>query len=111
MTGDVTTTDIARMSNRFALALLSCPRDQAELATARLIQSVEGTPIRTARGPCVVRLRIGAVALQVFSQAFQQPERTFDALVAGREHLERRLETGAGRREQRVLVAHPHCPT
>ena len=46
--------------NRFALALLSCPRDQAELATARLIQSVEGTPIRTPRGPCVVRLRIGA---------------------------------------------------
>jgi diguanylate cyclase (GGDEF)-like protein len=46
--------------NRFALALLSCPRDQAELATTRLIQSVEGSPIKTARGPCIVRLRIGA---------------------------------------------------
>jgi diguanylate cyclase (GGDEF)-like protein len=46
--------------NRFALALLSCPRDQAELATTRLTQSVEGTPIRTPRGPCIVRLRIGA---------------------------------------------------
>lgn len=46
--------------NRFALALLSCSRDQAELATTRLVRSVEGSPIRTARGPCVVRLRIGA---------------------------------------------------
>ena len=44
--------------NRFALALRSCPPDQAEAAAGRLRQVVE-KPVATARGPLAIALRIG----------------------------------------------------
>jgi diguanylate cyclase (GGDEF)-like protein len=45
--------------NRFALALRSCPPDQAESAAARLRQVIEEPPLATALGPLAVGLRIG----------------------------------------------------
>jgi diguanylate cyclase (GGDEF)-like protein len=48
--------------NRFAIALLSCPLDQAEMAASRLAGLVAATPVMTAAGPAAVRLRIGAAA-------------------------------------------------
>src|SRR4051812_18065098 len=52
----------AYAGNRFVLALLSCPRDQAELAARRLAAAVADRPITTARGPRLVRLRVGAAS-------------------------------------------------
>jgi diguanylate cyclase (GGDEF)-like protein len=46
--------------NRFAVALLSCPAEQAALAARRLGASVENEPIPTALGPLPVRLCVGA---------------------------------------------------
>jgi diguanylate cyclase (GGDEF)-like protein len=48
--------------NRFALALLSCPSEQADTAIARLASLIQGEPIATAKGPAPVRLCIGAAA-------------------------------------------------
>ena len=48
--------------NRFALALLSCPSEQADTAIARLASLIQSEPIATARGPALVRLCIGAAA-------------------------------------------------
>jgi diguanylate cyclase (GGDEF)-like protein len=48
--------------NRFALALLSCPSEQADVAISRLATLVESEPVTTARGPTPVRLCIGAAA-------------------------------------------------
>jgi diguanylate cyclase (GGDEF)-like protein len=48
--------------NRFAVALLSCPYEQAELAIARLAGLVEAEPVMTAKGPISVRLHVGAAA-------------------------------------------------
>jgi diguanylate cyclase (GGDEF)-like protein len=46
--------------NRFALALRSCPPDQARIAAERLDQAVRGTPIATSQGSVEVRVLIGA---------------------------------------------------
>jgi len=46
--------------NRFALALRSCPPDQARIAAERLEQAVSGTAIATSRGSASVRVLIGA---------------------------------------------------
>lgn len=46
--------------NRFALALRSCPLDQAEMAANRLRQVIQEPPLQTALGPLVVGLRVGA---------------------------------------------------
>jgi diguanylate cyclase (GGDEF)-like protein len=48
--------------NRFAIALLSCPFEQAEMAVSRLANIVAAEPVMTAKGPAFVRLRIGAAA-------------------------------------------------
>jgi diguanylate cyclase (GGDEF)-like protein len=48
--------------NRFALALVSCPFEQAEMAMSRLADLVAAEPLMTAQGPAFVRLRIGAAA-------------------------------------------------
>ena len=48
--------------NRFAIALLSCPSEQADIAIARLANLVQATPVVTAKGPASVRLCIGAAA-------------------------------------------------
>ena len=45
--------------SRFALALRSCPPDQAEIAAARLRQVIAEPPIATPRGPLALALRIG----------------------------------------------------
>jgi diguanylate cyclase (GGDEF)-like protein len=45
--------------SRFALALRSCPPDQAEIAAARLRQVIAEPPIATPLGPLGVALRIG----------------------------------------------------
>jgi diguanylate cyclase (GGDEF)-like protein len=45
--------------NRFALALRSCPPDQAESAAARLRQVIAEPPLATALGRLAVGLRIG----------------------------------------------------
>jgi diguanylate cyclase (GGDEF)-like protein len=47
-------------SNRFAVALMSCPVDQVQFATRRLIEAVSSVPIETSQGPYPVELRIGA---------------------------------------------------
>jgi diguanylate cyclase (GGDEF)-like protein len=47
-------------SNRFAVALMSCPADQVRFATQRLCEAVSSTPIETMQGPFPVELRIGA---------------------------------------------------
>jgi diguanylate cyclase (GGDEF)-like protein len=47
-------------SNRFAVALMSCPADQVRFATQRLCEAVSGVPIETTQGPFPVELRIGA---------------------------------------------------
>ncbi|CAA9365916.1 MAG: diguanylate cyclase/phosphodiesterase (GGDEF & EAL domains) with PAS/PAC sensor(s), partial [uncultured Microvirga sp.] len=46
--------------NRFAIALSSCPADQALAAAERLIQIAEATPIATAEGPVIASLHVGA---------------------------------------------------
>lgn len=46
--------------NRFALALLSCPSDQADIAAERLARSVQDEPYLTAKGPVRISLRLGA---------------------------------------------------
>jgi diguanylate cyclase (GGDEF)-like protein len=46
--------------NGFALALLSCPLEQTEMAIARLANLVEGQPVMTDKGPVSVRLCVGA---------------------------------------------------
>jgi diguanylate cyclase (GGDEF)-like protein len=46
--------------NRFALALRSCPPDQAEIAARRVRHVIENPPLETALGPLAVGLRIGA---------------------------------------------------
>jgi diguanylate cyclase (GGDEF)-like protein len=46
--------------NRFALALRSCPPDQAEIAASRVRDVIQDPPLETALGPLVVGLRIGA---------------------------------------------------
>jgi diguanylate cyclase (GGDEF)-like protein len=48
--------------NRFAVALLSCPAEQAEVAARRMSQEVEAEPIDTPRGPVGVRVKIGAAS-------------------------------------------------
>jgi diguanylate cyclase (GGDEF)-like protein len=48
--------------NRFAIALLSCPSEQADIAITRLASLVESEPVMTAKGPATVRLSIGAAA-------------------------------------------------
>lgn len=48
--------------NRFALALLSCPSEQADVAVARLAGLIQSDPVATAKGPAAVRLCIGAAA-------------------------------------------------
>jgi diguanylate cyclase (GGDEF)-like protein len=48
--------------NRFAIALLSCPSEQADVAITRLASLVETEPFATAKGPAKVRLHIGAAA-------------------------------------------------
>jgi diguanylate cyclase (GGDEF)-like protein len=48
--------------NRFAIALLSCTGEQAEIAARRMASAVEAEPVVTPRGPVGVRLRIGAAA-------------------------------------------------
>jgi diguanylate cyclase (GGDEF)-like protein len=48
--------------NRFALALLSCPSEQADTAIARLASLIQSEPVATAKGPVPVRLCIGAAA-------------------------------------------------
>jgi diguanylate cyclase (GGDEF)-like protein len=48
--------------NRYALALLSCPFEQAEMAVARLADLVAAEPVMTAKGPAFVRLRVGAAS-------------------------------------------------
>src|SRR5215211_5465533 len=45
--------------SRFALALRSCPPDQAEIAAARLRQVIAEPPLATPRGPLALALRIG----------------------------------------------------
>ena len=45
--------------SRFALALCSCPPDQAEIAAARLRQVIAEPPLATPRGPLALALRIG----------------------------------------------------
>ncbi|HSP24688.1 MAG TPA: bifunctional diguanylate cyclase/phosphodiesterase [Saliniramus sp.] len=47
-------------SNRFAVALMSCPADQVHYATQRLCEAVSSVPIETTQGPFPVELRIGA---------------------------------------------------
>jgi diguanylate cyclase (GGDEF)-like protein len=46
--------------NRFALALRSCPPDQAEVAARRVAEVIRNPPIETAPGPLAMGLRIGA---------------------------------------------------
>ena len=46
--------------NRFAVALLSCPTDQADIAADRLARSVQDEPYQTAKGPVRISLRLGA---------------------------------------------------
>jgi diguanylate cyclase (GGDEF)-like protein len=46
--------------NRFAMALRSCPPDQARLAAERIEEAVAGTPIQGPKGPVCVRVLIGA---------------------------------------------------
>lgn len=48
--------------NRFAVALLSCPAEQAPLAATRLASAVETHPIVTPRGKRLARLVIGAAS-------------------------------------------------
>ncbi len=48
--------------NRFAIALLSCPSEQADIAIARIADLVETDPVMTDKGPATVRLCIGAAA-------------------------------------------------
>ncbi|KAA2241227.1 EAL domain-containing protein [Salinarimonas soli] len=48
--------------NRFAMALLACTGEQAEIAARRMAGAVESAPVMTPRGPMGVRLRIGAAA-------------------------------------------------
>lgn len=48
--------------NRFALALLSCPSEQVDVAVARLANLIQSDPVATAKGPAAVRLCIGAAA-------------------------------------------------
>lgn len=49
-------------SNRFAVALLSCPVAQAEIAAKRISAVVESEPIPTPRGPLMARVRVGAAS-------------------------------------------------
>jgi diguanylate cyclase (GGDEF)-like protein len=46
--------------NRFAMALVACPPDQAVAAAKRLAEIVEGSPIESDGGPVRVRLHVGA---------------------------------------------------
>jgi diguanylate cyclase (GGDEF)-like protein len=48
--------------NRFGIALLSCPFEQADMAMSRVAGLVAAKPVMTAMGPAPVRLRIGAAA-------------------------------------------------
>jgi diguanylate cyclase (GGDEF)-like protein len=48
--------------NRFAIALLSCAGEQAEIAARRIVAAAEAAPVLTARGPMMVRLQLGAAA-------------------------------------------------
>ncbi len=48
--------------NRFAIALLSCTGEQAEIAARRMAAAVQAEPVTTPRGPVGVRLRVGAAA-------------------------------------------------
>ncbi len=71
--------------NRFAVALLSCPAAESEIAARRLAAAVETAPVVTPRGPYMVRLRIGAAAAP--DHAVDAPRllrRAEDALAAVR---------------------------
>jgi diguanylate cyclase (GGDEF)-like protein len=46
--------------NRFAIALLSCPAEQAKIAASRFVQAVESKPIVTDHDHLAVRLCVGA---------------------------------------------------
>lgn len=72
-------------SNRFGVALLSCPLDQAEIAAERLRAGVEGAPIATPRGPVTLRVALGAAsAPQHATDAPGLLRRAEDALAASR---------------------------
>ncbi len=71
--------------NRIAVALLSCPADQASLAAARLARAVEAEPVATPRGPAPVRIRCGAATAP--DHAIEAPgllRRAEEALAAAR---------------------------
>ncbi len=46
--------------NRFAIAMMSCPREQAAYAAGRLAEAVTEKPVQTPQGPLPIALRIGA---------------------------------------------------
>ena len=77
---------LARYSgNRFAIALLSCPAEQAEIAITRLANLVGSEPMATTRGPVSVRLSIGAAAApQHASDAAGLLRRAEEALAAAK---------------------------
>lgn len=77
---------LARYSgNRFAVALMSCPAEQAATAARRLASAVESQPIATSKGSFIVRLRIGgASAPEQASDAAGLLRRAEEALAAAR---------------------------
>jgi diguanylate cyclase (GGDEF)-like protein len=71
--------------NRFAIALLSCPSEQADIAIARLAGLVEAEPIRTGKGAATVRLCVGAAAApQHATEAAGLLRRAEEALAAAK---------------------------
>ena len=72
--------------NRFAIALLSCPFEQTEMAASRLADLVAAEPVMTSKGPVAVRLCIGAAAApQHASDAAALMRRAEEALAAAKQ--------------------------
>lgn len=75
-------------SNRFAILLTGCPRNQVEVAARRFTRAVAQTAIETGHGIALVRLRVGAAIAPEFST---QP----GALIAAAENALAGAKAGA----------------
>jgi diguanylate cyclase (GGDEF)-like protein len=97
--------------NRFAIALLSCPSDQAEIAIARLAKLVEGEPFTTGKGAVPVRLCVGAAAApQHATDAGGLLRRAEEALAAAKGNREQPFvlyEPGLSRGPERIVRGTP----
>ncbi|TVR07733.1 MAG: GGDEF domain-containing protein [Salinarimonadaceae bacterium] len=73
-------------TNRFAVAMMSCPPDQAPIAAARLREAVSSTPVSTAAGAFPVSLRIGAACAPEHARdAVSLMRRAEDALARAKD--------------------------